>query len=142
MMHTKCCGTPSSARSTWCVAQPRRPRSAVRHRPRPRLAQLSLKADDPLAEDSRAPVEPDVLMAVMEAREALSSAVSAEQLEDIARANKAKQDSSLAGLRSAFEQEDLGEASKLLVRLQYYTKIAKEVEARGEALGVEVGGAA
>lgn len=78
--------------------------------------------------------DPELLMEVLEAREALSEAESVEAVEKLAIKSGADAIQLLSEISKAFAEDDLVAANKLTTRLKYLRKFLEETRARRVAL--------
>ncbi|HEU5046344.1 MAG TPA: Fe-S protein assembly co-chaperone HscB [Rickettsiales bacterium] len=76
----------------------------------------------------------ELLMEVMEMREQLAEAVSAEDMEKIEVHNRQDREKTVAEIAQAFEKSDLPSASALTTRLSYLSKMQDEIKSRKKAL--------
>ena len=74
--------------------------------------------------------DPELLMEVMEAREALHEADTIEAVEALAGKARGDMASALSGLSGLFSRDDRGALRKALLRLRYLDKFAEEARAR------------
>lgn len=83
-----------------------------------------------MAEDERARTEDaELLMAVMEAREAIEGAEGEEELVGIREENDGRIEESVSGLEEAFAGDDLDKARGEAVRLRYWVNIRESLDA-------------
>ncbi len=90
---------------------------------------LGLRGID-VAEDETARVEePELLMAVMEAREGIEGAESEEELVPMRDENETRIEASVRVLEEAFARDDLERAREEAVRLRYWVNIRESLDA-------------
>lgn len=90
---------------------------------------LSLKGID-VAEDETAKVEdPELLMEVLEMREAIEAVQDEGELEPMKARNDGLIERSVAVLDAAFKQDDVARAKEEAVRLRYWTNIKESLDA-------------
>lgn len=87
---------------------------------------LSLRGID-VEDDSAKLEENELLMEVMEVREAVEEAENEEQLLEIREKNNGRIDASVKVLSEAFEGGDMEKAAQEAVRLRYYTNIEESI---------------
>ena len=88
---------------------------------------LSLRGID--VEDESAKLEEnELLMEVMEAREAVEEAESEEGLVNVREDNNAKIDESVIGLDQAFSDGDMDRAAQEAIRLRYWMNIEESIQ--------------
>lgn len=95
-----------------------------------RTQYLLLERGIDVAEDETLKVEdPDLLMEVLDAREAIEEAAREEDLEDMRRVNEERISASEGVLERAFEAGDLDTAKGEAVRLRYWVNIRESLDA-------------
>jgi len=83
-----------------------------------------------VAEDESAKVEdPELLMEVLDAREAIECAETEEQMLEMRRVNEERIAGSEGVLGRAFREDDLGRAKGEAVRLRYWVNIRESLDA-------------
>ena len=86
-----------------------------------------------LAEESdQSKIDMDLLMEVMDTREAIEAAENPETLENLKNINNDNMRKTHTRLIDAYEQHDFQQAADELLRLQYYSKIRTEIFAQSE----------
>jgi len=95
---------------------------------------LSLRGID-VEDDSAKIEEGELLMEVMEVREAVDEAESEEELEPIRQENNARIARSVAILEQAFAGEDMGSAAEEAVRLRYWANIEESIQGWEKGVG-------
>jgi molecular chaperone HscB len=89
---------------------------------------LSLRGIE-LAEDETAKVEdPELLMEVLDAREAIEEAEKEEDLEEMKEVNEARIRASEEVLEKAFAKDDVESAKREAVRLRYWVNIRESID--------------
>lgn len=100
---------------------------------------LSLKGVDASVSKEETVRDPELLMEVMEAREALMEATSIDKVEKLQAKAGADAIAVLSGISKAFASDDLDAANRLTTRLKYLRKYLDETRTRRIALEQEQG---
>ncbi|KAF1830637.1 Co-chaperone Hsc20 [Decorospora gaudefroyi] len=83
-----------------------------------------------VAEDETAKVaDPELLMEVLEAREAVEEAEKEADLEGLRTVNEQRIRESIGRMEAAFNEDDLGRVAEEVVRLRYWVNIQESIEA-------------